>query len=986
METGGRLAILAEYYLEAAVPSGDTYKFQWYKSENPDGPWDAISAEDLGQGNTFMPNTAAPGTTYYYAEMTYTPNGGVPEITSSDVAMVTVNAKVATSNPLSTALTPAEASGWRRTTSSAEVNAWCQLVADNSGGRIRMEQIATTAGRVKPEGFEGDFLAPEPQPVYMLVIGNPAPKNPDEVSDDKAVILVNNNIHSGEVEGKESMLIFAREVALGMHDDLLEDLVILLIPNLSATGNDILAKNRINNQYTPKLVGTRFTGGVVSPVGLQAASEGTYNANSESHNWYNLNRAMTTLCSPEAEALARLMTEWNSVIFMDAHATNGSLMQHAITYNWGMHENTDWDLFIYNRDDFSDLALGSQSYLYNEQNKVAVPYGNFSGNPSTTGTWNTFEDLPRYTTNYAGLRNRLALIYEVYSHDAYTVRVDTMYACLYGTMLAVQEDLDHIKDLIAATDNNAWSRAQNGVGDEEIITKSSRVLLDREDGNNGYLDIMSYSVGTGNSPINYQVRDDITTHNVNGDRSGTLVGEPTTYRIPYMGRFAPTATIPMGAYYLLDKDCDEAVDLLQRHGVQVSRLTEELTINAQWFKPTSRYSNAGWYEGGLRASTSAVLDGSWQTAEDIVFPVGTYVVTTAQPLGTFAALMMEPTSVDGFVSWNFFDGPMDNPTAAGTVRSNPEYFATFTPVSGRADYTGDEKTYSVPIFKVAEFDLITSTATNIEASETALPLSGGKSTITITGSNLMPGILVEASDGNTTLSGRTSGVDGASQSLYFNFPANNTSTKKVYTVRFSMDGGATWETQTTAVTVNARRSSSGGGGTGSKPATDTTPDPTPTPEPSYKPMEPTRPAGTQVVTTKTNNPLWLNGKETVFPAIKIDDYNWIKLRDFAMLLNGTSKQFSINYDPATNIINITTGGAYTPLGDELMDALTESITAKSSLQQLRFNGQFIDMASYNVNGYNYFRLRDLCIMLDFLPDYDAASDTITLDFNQPYSE
>ena len=55
-------------------------------------------------------------------------------------------------------------------------------------------------------------------------------------------MLVNCNIHSGEVEGKEAMLIFAREVALGMHDDLLKDLVILLVPQYESDGNDDLGK------------------------------------------------------------------------------------------------------------------------------------------------------------------------------------------------------------------------------------------------------------------------------------------------------------------------------------------------------------------------------------------------------------------------------------------------------------------------------------------------------------------------------------------------------------------------------------------------------------------------------------------------------------------------------------------------------------------------------------------------------------------------
>jgi len=141
-----------------------------------------------------------------------------------------------------------------------------------------------------------------------------------------------------------------------------------------------------------------------------------------------------------------------------------------------------------------------------------------------------------------------------------------------------------------------------------------------------------------------------------------------------------------------------------------------------------------------------------------------------------------------------------------------------------------------------------------------------------------------------------------------------------------------------------------------------------------------------VVATKSNNTLILDGKKTVFPAIKVDGYNWLKLRDFAALLNGTEKQFSIRYEAATGVIYITTGEAYAPLGNELQDTLQDTENATASPQSIYFNGEKIDAAAFNVNGYNYFRLRDLASLLDFALIYDDATGQITLDFSNPYSE
>ena len=120
--------------------------------------------------------------------------------------------------------------------------------------------------------------------VPLLVMGTPAPKSPTDVPAEKAIAYVNCNIHSGEVEGKESMLIFTREVALGQHDDLLKDLIILLAPNMSPDGNDDLGTWRRGSQFTPALVSTRYNG-----------------------QGFNMNRDMTKLEAYEARAVVEVV-------------------------------------------------------------------------------------------------------------------------------------------------------------------------------------------------------------------------------------------------------------------------------------------------------------------------------------------------------------------------------------------------------------------------------------------------------------------------------------------------------------------------------------------------------------------------------------------------------------------------------------------------------------------------------------------------------
>ena len=53
----------------------------------------------------------------------------------------------------------------------------------------------------------------EGRDVPLLIIGNPLPKSPEQMAgDSRIVIYVQANIHAGEVEGKEAVLMFARDL------------------------------------------------------------------------------------------------------------------------------------------------------------------------------------------------------------------------------------------------------------------------------------------------------------------------------------------------------------------------------------------------------------------------------------------------------------------------------------------------------------------------------------------------------------------------------------------------------------------------------------------------------------------------------------------------------------------------------------------------------------------------------------------------------
>lgn len=562
--------------------------------------------------------------------------------------------------------TPAEESEWERTTSSKEVLEYCKTVADNSGGRIILDDTT--------------FKTEAGTPIPYMIISDKAPKGPDEVDEDKGVVYVNCNIHSGEVEGKEAMMIFAREVAQGKHDDLLKDLVVVIVPNSNPDGNDDLGKNRIETQFTPKMVGTRTEG-----------------------NGLNVNRDMTKLETACGRTIVQLMNDWNPILFIDAHATDGSYMRHAVTYNWGLNAGTDPELLEYNRDVFCSRALRKGSYL-ESKDKVAVPYGNWGYYYSgiVDEGWRTFEDYARYTTNYAGLRNRLALLLEVYSYDKFPVRVETQYECIYGALKVVAEDKDEIKEMIAAADARSKDRAKNGIDPERDIVALNSEMTPMSFEGKDKLTVLSYETDEEGQVIGTRLYDD------EGDPYDIEYGESVDYETEYWGTFVPTDVETMGAYYLIDNDCKEFAELMKFHGVEMTELKEDITLNAEDYL---HYNIQSYTSGGAVIDGTArdeyeghyqtLVTGEWAEGDkSIVIPAGTYVISTAQRFGAFAALMCEPAAVDGGVAWNYFDNYFDSKD--GTFRAN--YSNTVTAEAGSEKERTEE--ISVPILKIPKFDTI----------------------------------------------------------------------------------------------------------------------------------------------------------------------------------------------------------------------------------------------------------------------------------------
>lgn len=137
----------------------------------------------------------------------------------------------------------------------------------------------------------------------------------------------------------------------------------------------------------------------------------------------------------------------------------------------------------------------------------------------------------------------------------------------------------------------------------------------------------------------------------------------------------------------------------------------------------------------------------------------------------------------------------------------------------------------------------------------------------------------------------------------------------------------------------------------------------------------------------TSSKVLVNGKAVSFEAYAINGNNYFKLRDVAMAINNTDKNFEVSWDGTKNAINLISSKPYTVAGGELkVSGKSASQTANLSTSKIYMDGEEISLTAYTISGSNYFKLRDLAKVIDFGVVWDGKTNTIGIDTSIGYTE
>lgn len=139
------------------------------------------------------------------------------------------------------------------------------------------------------------------------------------------------------------------------------------------------------------------------------------------------------------------------------------------------------------------------------------------------------------------------------------------------------------------------------------------------------------------------------------------------------------------------------------------------------------------------------------------------------------------------------------------------------------------------------------------------------------------------------------------------------------------------------------------------------------------------PAAAEALASPTAQKILVDGIPTDFRAYNIDGYNHFMLRDLAAIFNGTKAQFEVGWDPEAFAISLETGRPYSGTGPGFnMETPHVPVGATLSRALIYINGEQALMQGYNIDGYTYFKLRDVGSEMGFGVAWDEETRTVGL--------
>ncbi len=458
--------------------------------------------------------------------------------------------------------------------------------------------------------------SPQGRELYYFIVSKDQIFEVEEVKKSgKAIVLIENGIHSGEIEGKDACMILLRDILVSKTKEyLIDNAVLIVVPVFNVDGHERSSPFSRINQNGPEEMGWRVTAQNL-----------------------NLNRDFVKADAPEMKALLNLFNKWLPDLFIDTHTTDGLDYQYTITYGIETHQNmvpktTRWietELIPH----FTQ-KLEQNGYLISKY--VGVVDGNLH---KGIRDWVAG---PRFSNGYAAAQNRPGLLIETHMLKPYKDRVYSTMYLIEGALEKVNEQSGKLIKL--NNDADDWA-VQNYAINKDPFPIEFKSTNDFE---------MFKFLGIENSPRYGKIA---------GDTIPFYTGEKIELEIPYYNKVQVTKSVYAASAYIIPQEWSKLCDILRLHGVKIEQLKKEEKMIVEKIKFKEVKFADSPYEGRFRVNFK--YDSFIDT---ITVKAGDYLVDAKQRSIGLIIHLLEPDAPDSFVKWGFMN----------QIFEYKEYFETYS--------------------------------------------------------------------------------------------------------------------------------------------------------------------------------------------------------------------------------------------------------------------------------------------------------------------
>lgn len=485
--------------------------------------------------------------------------------------------------------TVAEQSGDRRTGRYDEVERLCPAFQQQWPRQVRCFEFGRT---------------PEGRP--MLALAASADGTLDAESAHRAgrpVVLMQGGIHAGEIDGKDAGFLALRQMLEGsLAKDALKGATFVFVPVFNVDGHERVGLWNRPNQVGPEEMGWRVTAQNL-----------------------NLNRDYVKAEAPEMQAMLRLLGEWDPILYVDLHVTDGAKFEHDISYSVTPT--------LAGHEPLRQTAVAVRDELMKRaKDKGSLPvdfYPSFLKDDDPTSGFAVDVSPKRFSQAYWASRNRIGVLVETHSWKDYPTRV----RITHHTIIALME--------MAARDGKKWMTAAQAADAEAAKIGGSTVALTYANTPHVQtIEFRGYEYERAPSAISGGL---MTRYN---DK------RPQIWRIPLRDEVKPeiTVTATRGGYLVPASFARIVGDKLTLHGIEFHTLAQALNgSEVEVFRATKATTGKETFEG----RSVFTVEGDW-SKETRDIGAGALFVPIAQAKSELVMTLLEPRDPDSLVSWGYF--------------------------------------------------------------------------------------------------------------------------------------------------------------------------------------------------------------------------------------------------------------------------------------------------------------------------------------------